>query len=127
MAASMSTWIEVALNGPRHEAPVLLEERPVEPHGPAQLGDPLRRRLVAEQDLGRISRHHVQQEEHDDADAEQEEEGVQGALRDVAKRHGIDSTSSAPGDDLATRRRGGASLTRAGRSGRTGATRRRGA
>ena len=53
--------------------------------------------------------------------------GLSATLRDVAKRHRFDSTSPAPGDDIATRRRGGASLTRADRSGRTGATRRRAA
>ena len=126
-AHRLADYVRNALDSLRDEAPVLLDEGTVEPHGPAQLGDPLRRRLVAEQDLGRIPRHHVQQQKHDDADPEQEEEGVQGASRDVAQRHGVDSTGSAPGGNVATRRQRGDTLTREGRSGRTAATRRRGA
>ena len=74
---------EVAPDGARHEAPVLLAEGPVEAEALPHLGHSLGRCLVPEQDLGRIPGHRVEQEEHDQADSEQQEERVQGALRDV--------------------------------------------
>ena len=107
---------EVAPDGARHEPPVLLAQGPVEAEALPHLGHSLGRCLVPEQKLGRIPGHRVEQQEHDQADSEQQEERVQGSLRDVGQRHRPDSSGPVRGSHRRGRPRTWVPPGHAGRS-----------
>ncbi len=68
---------QIAADRSLQEGTVLDQERPIEAEPPAQIGDVLRRRAVAEHGLHRIAGHEVNEREHERRDAQQDGNGQQ--------------------------------------------------
>ena len=89
---------QVAVQQPHDELVVLHVERLVEAEVVADYGDPLRRGVLARQQLRRVARHGEQDDEGDDGDADEDDDELEEPSHDVGK-HDAYSTSASPVGD----------------------------
>ena len=73
---------QVAMDEPLHELHVLDRQRLVEAPLLVQERDPLRRRLHAQHRAGRVARHEMDHEEHEDGDAQHDRHHLEQPARD---------------------------------------------
>jgi hypothetical protein len=74
---------EVAVEEPLHELHVLLRQRLVEPPFLVEERDPLGRRVYAQHRAGRVARHEVDHEEHEDGDAQNDRHHVEQPAQNI--------------------------------------------